>query len=162
MPKRPFYAQGLRFSCTRCSSCCRFEPGFVFLTGQDLDRLAGKLDMVREEFIAVYCRWVPVFEAPEKGPDKKGGGDIFQLSLKEKSNYDCIFWKGGCGVYDARPRQCGTFPFWPSILSSRGVWDGFAQHCPGIGKGELHNGEYIHSCLKDRLSEAIVTNVEGI
>jgi Fe-S-cluster containining protein len=133
----------------------------VFLTGPDLARLTGKLEMVQEEFIAVYCRWISVFKEPDPTPDQRGGR-VLQLSLKEKSNYDCIFWKGGCTVYDARPRQCGTFPFWPSILSSRGSWDGFAQSCPGIGKGELHNEEYISSCLNDRLSEVIVTNVEGI
>ena len=32
----PFYAEGLRFSCERCSACCRGEPGYVFLTKEDL------------------------------------------------------------------------------------------------------------------------------
>jgi Fe-S-cluster containining protein len=146
MSKRPFYAQGLRFSCTRCSSCCRFDPGFVFLTQTDLDALTAELGMAEEGFIAVYCRWVP----------PPGAGVFSQLSLKEKSNYDCIFWKDGCTVYNARPVQCRTFPFWASILESKDSWENTACSCPGIGKGKLLDGEYIRASLKERHSEAIV------
>ncbi len=35
-----FYGRGLRFECTRCSRCCRHNPGYVFLSPVDLARLA--------------------------------------------------------------------------------------------------------------------------
>ncbi|MDR3247725.1 MAG: YkgJ family cysteine cluster protein, partial [Treponema sp.] len=45
MAKQPFYANGLRFSCTRCSSCCRYESGYVFLSPEDVDVLAKAQDL---------------------------------------------------------------------------------------------------------------------
>ncbi|MDR1411499.1 MAG: YkgJ family cysteine cluster protein [Spirochaetaceae bacterium] len=145
MKKTPFYEEGLRFSCARCSACCRYESGFVFLSSPDLDALSGELKMKTDEFIAVYCRWIG---AP---------GGFFQLSLREKSNLDCIFWKEGCTVYRARPRQCRSFPFWPSVLESRAIWENTALSCPGMGKGPLHTREEIEGCLLGQLGEAIIT-----
>lgn len=96
---KQFWKSGLNFSCTRCSACCRFDPGFVFLSEHDLSRLLEWATMPKDEFIKVYCRWVP----------KDDGFEY--LSLKEKPNYDCILWDDGCKAYTARPRQCSDFPF---------------------------------------------------
>jgi len=144
MIKRPFYEGGLRFSCTRCSTCCRYESGYVFLSRPDLDALSAELGMESDAFIAAYCRWI--------GPP----GGFSQLSLREKSNYDCIFWKDGCTVYKARPRQCRNFPFWSSILESPGAWENAALSCPGMGKGPLHGKEHIETCLREQVNEAII------
>ena len=62
-----------------------------------------------------------------------------RVSLREKANLDCMFWEnGGCSVYEARPLQCRSFPFWSALVSSE-EWDLHAQQCPGIGKGSLHS-----------------------
>jgi Fe-S-cluster containining protein len=29
---------------------------------------------------------------------------------------------GKCGIYDVRPVQCSTYPFWPSLLEDRKIW----------------------------------------
>ncbi|MDR0452627.1 MAG: YkgJ family cysteine cluster protein [Treponema sp.] len=153
LQKKPFYKDGLRFSCARCSACCRHESGFVFLSRPDLDALSNELEMKNSEFIAVYCRWIG---AP---------GEISRLSLRERSNYDCVFWKGGCNggadggcsVYKARPRQCRSFPFWPSVLESPEIWENTALSCPGMGKGALHTREEIEACLRAQFGEAIIT-----
>jgi Fe-S-cluster containining protein len=145
MHQEPFYAPGLRFSCTRCSACCRYDPGYVFLSQKDAQTLAKTLKMYYINFIEVYCRWIPQ------------GGGWEQLSLKEQSNYDCIFWKDGCSVYEGRPLQCRTFPFWQSILNSPEAWEGAAAECPGIGKGRLYTREHIESCLARRRVEPIIT-----
>ena len=42
-------------------------------------------------------------------------------SLVEFPNGDCVFFHGEsrtCQVYPVRPRQCRTWPFWNSDLSS--------------------------------------------
>ncbi|MDR2742825.1 MAG: YkgJ family cysteine cluster protein [Treponema sp.] len=143
-PDDSFYAQGLCFSCTRCSACCRFEPGYVFLSKTDADILAGLLGMEYNEFIKTYCRWI------------NGYGGKSRLSLKEKANYDCIFWKAGCTVYEGRPRQCRTFPFWPEILSSGEAWDTAALSCPGIGRGKRYSRLYIESLLKERQRDPVI------
>jgi Fe-S-cluster containining protein len=141
-----FYSGGLHFSCTRCNACCRHDPGFVFLSRADVDALAGHLDMGYSEFIETYCRWVPI------------GGGVEQLSLKERSNFDCILWgKGGCSVYEARPLQCRTFPFWASSVRSRDAWDATAEGCPGVGHGALHGADEIEAHLAASEANPIIT-----
>ena len=139
----PFYEQGLRFSCTRCSACCRLEPGYVFLSRKDMELLAEGLKMRYSGVMETYCRWTPM-----------PGGEM-QLSLQEKPGFDCIFWQKGCTIYPYRPLQCKTFPFWESTLCSRDAWEGLS--CPGIGSGTLYSRDYIESCLARRRAEPIVT-----
>jgi Fe-S-cluster containining protein len=140
--EKPFYAKGLRFSCTRCSDCCRLEPGFVFLREKDVSFLASLLKMRYTDFITAYCRWVP-----------SGGGEE-QLALKEKSNYDCIFWKEGCTVYERRPLQCRTYPFWLSMLDSEETWNSLS--CPGMGRGAMHSFREIESVIALQTAEPVI------
>ena len=107
----PFYRTsadgGLRFECTRCQRCCRLEPGYVFLSQRDLQALARAKALSVAEFTARYCRAVDI-------------GGFERLSLTEKANYDCSLWEdGACTVYESRPLQCRSFPFWDANLASR-------------------------------------------
>ncbi|GHU93670.1 zinc/iron-chelating domain-containing protein [Spirochaetia bacterium] len=117
----------------------------MFLSEKDLTLLAAEQKMGADEFIQVYCRWV-VF-----------GGSVEYLSLKEKTGYDCIFWKDGCTVYAGRPRQCRDFPFWDSILVSAEAWERAKSECPGMGKGELYSMDKIDSLLKVYSAEPVIT-----
>jgi hypothetical protein len=38
-------------------------------------------------------------------------------------------------VYDGRPAQCRTFPFWTLNLRSEEAWNRAARDCQGIGQG---------------------------
>jgi hypothetical protein len=63
-------------------------------------------------------------------------------SLVEFPNGDCVFFDSGkrsCTVYDARPRQCRTWPFWKSNLRSEADWKRTCEQCPGSGKGKLYS-----------------------
>ena len=43
-----------------------------------------------------------------------------------------------CKVYEVRPVQCSTWPFWKENLE-RKEWEGpLTELCPGVGKGPLH------------------------
>ena len=140
-----FYENGLRFACVRCSKCCRHEPGYVFLSTNDINRLKKGLKLRERKFIDEYCREVPL------------GGTTF-ISLKEKQNYDCIFWEdGGCSVYEFRPLQCRTYPFWAPHLESLEAWENEKQHCPGIGDGKLYTKRGIEDFLAARLSDPPVS-----
>jgi Fe-S-cluster containining protein len=150
--RESFYAGGLRFSCTRCSSCCRFEPGFVFLSEKDLRLLAASFQIAYTDFVERYCRWVPA--------GFSGGERRERLSLREKADNDCIFWDGACTVYHSRPLQCRTFPFWASNLLSRERWDAAAAFCPGMDKGALHNAAEIKALLARQAAEPAL--VRGI
>lgn len=60
--------------------------------------------------------------------------------------FDCIFLdrqsqpgKALCRVYEARPAQCETWPFWPDNLQSPDAWQA-ARHltpCPGMDRGPV-------------------------
>lgn len=133
-----FYGEGLRFSCARCSSCCRGGPGYVFLSKEDLRRLLARLSLAFPAFFAEYLTTVDM-------------GTGYALSLREKPNYDCVFWgEAGCAVYEDRPVQCSTFPFWSSILASEEDWLDAGRDCPGIGRGELRSRAYIEERLHAR------------
>ncbi len=141
MPKeKSFYSEGLHFECTRCSRCCRFEPGYVFLSRSEITKIANFLRMDRKEFLKIYCRRVSI-----------DGG--VKISLKEKENYDCIFWnKGECSIYSERPLQCRAFPFWKTFLVSKESWENLEKSCPGVNRGKLYSKEYIEYWL-DRESK---------
>ena len=149
---KKFYDGGLSFSCTRCSSCCRHESGYVYLSENDLSRLAHKHQMGYTAFVKTWCRWIPFEHGRER------------LALKEKSNYDCIFWAGingptgtvGCSVYDARPLQCRTFPFWDSVLCSAEAWKNAGAGCPGINNGKIHDKTEIEEFLRLMEDELII------
>jgi uncharacterized protein len=150
MTVTPFYASGLKFSCRRCSSCCRYDAGYVFLSENDLKKLTAELKTDRNSFIKTYCRWVK---------DSQSGNEV--LSLKEKSNKDCILWDSVCLVYMARPVQCSTFPFWKSIVASTQAWQIAATGCPGMNTGKLHSEKTIGRYIKKRTSESIIIRQEG-
>lgn len=51
---------------------------------------------------------------------------------------DCRFLDGTkCGVYEGRPTQCRTWPFWPEVMGAKGWAREVAAFCPGVGKGPL-------------------------
>lgn len=120
----PWYRDGLRFSCTRCGNCCTGAPGFVWITPAELTALAEALRQPEEQVRAQLTRVV------------RG-----RRSLRERPNGDCVFWdrQAGCTVYEARPMQCRTWPFWDSTTATRADWDRTCHDCPGAGHGEWHS-----------------------
>ena len=144
----PFYADGLRFECTGCSHCCRHSPGYVFLTAADLSALSAKLRLSQNDFVETYCRSIEL-------------GGFSRLSLTEKSNYDCVFWRdGGCSLYEARPLQCRTYPFWSSSLGDKDDWEHLALECPGANRGRLFSRAEIDELLEKRLREPLLEGKE--
>ncbi len=145
MSDKKFYENGLRFECQRCSACCRHEPGYVFLTKKDLEILAKSLDMDEKRFLEKYCRTIDL-------------GGIKRISLIEKKNYDCVFWnEEGCAVYNARPVQCRTYPFWISYLEDENDWNELAESCPGVGKGGIVSLAEIEKRIAERQDEPMLT-----
>jgi len=146
-----FYSKGLKFSCLRCSFCCRHESGYVYLSQKDLLLLCSHLKTDYSTFISQYCRWVGT------GFGKK------KLSLKEKANFDCIFWSNddnlkGCSVYNARPLQCRSYPFWSFVLASPAAWKNASKDCPGMNQGEIHSEKTINAWLKESEEEDIISS----
>jgi Fe-S-cluster containining protein len=109
------------FDCQKCSNCCRHEPGAVFLTEEDVSNILVNLMIPLNDFLKKYCRGL-----------FRNGKNV--VALKEKLNFDCILWDNGCTIYNARPLQCKTFPFWPILVESKENWENEKYRCQGIGK----------------------------
>lgn len=122
---------GLRFQCTLCGRCCTGPEGYVLVSDPEVDALSARLGITPADFVARYTR------ITAEG-----------RSLTEKdspSGRDCIFLdreaipgRAICGVYQDRPAQCRTWPFWPSNLRSPRDWARASAICPGIGTGPLY------------------------
>lgn len=72
-------------------------------------------------------------------------------TLKEFPNGDCVFFDSAtrkCEVYDLRPRQCRTWPFWDSNLKSPETWRETCKDCPGSGQGKLYQLDEIEVLRK--------------
>jgi uncharacterized protein len=121
MNETPWYHQGLHFQCTGCGDCCTGAPGYVWVNKAEIEKMSALLKISVEQFNKRYIRLIGV-----------------RKSLIELSNGDCIFFDNvhrGCQVYQARPRQCRTWPFWTSNLSSPKSWQDIAARCPGCNRG---------------------------
>lgn len=140
---KTFFDDGLKFQCTQCHACCRHDPGYVFLGEEDLIRFCDFLKISRDDFIDKFCRWVDV-------------GEGLVLSLKEKKNYDCIFWDQGCSVYQGRPVQCRTYPFWKTPLQSLENWKWEGRFCPGIGQNKHWTKEEILAAFNWREKAGVI------
>jgi uncharacterized protein len=128
-PAEPWFKGGLRFKCTACGDCCTGAPGYVWVNQAEIDALAERMDMEVAAFEKKYVRQIGV-----------------RRSLVEYKNGDCVFFDNKsrkCKVYEQRPRQCRTWPFWNSNLRSPEAWAETCEVCPGSGKGKLYQLEHI-------------------
>ena len=132
---RGFYSRGLQFECLKCGNCCTGAPGFVYLSRADIASIANFLQKDYESFITEYTRVIRIF------------GER-RLSLTERSNFDCVFWNRTCIIYEARPYQCRSFPFWKRHLVSSREWDKVGERCPGINRGIVYTAETIDELLQ--------------
>jgi hypothetical protein len=137
-----WYAEGLRFSCTRCGHCCTGEPGLIWVTDAEVAALAARLGLDEAAFRARYTQRVW-----SNGEQRTTLRD----RLAGKLGHACIFFqKGtGCTVYEQRPRQCRTWPFWRRILASPEAWAEEALACPGMNRGELHSAAEMDEVAAD-------------
>jgi Fe-S-cluster containining protein len=57
-----------------------------------------------------------------------------RFSLRELPvTFDCVFFKDKqCSIYEVRPTQCRTYPFWKQNLASPQDWEKVAFECEGV------------------------------
>ncbi|MBV9036388.1 MAG: YkgJ family cysteine cluster protein [Acidobacteriaceae bacterium] len=113
----------MRFTCqTGCTKCCRLR-GSVYLTEEDLHRAAQYLNLTPAEFEA---RHVVRYR------------HVLRLRKLPRGQDHCRFVTAeGCSIHPAKPTQCRTYPFWPSLVESRARWGLEGKFCPGIHQGPL-------------------------
>lgn len=135
--KTEWWAEGVRFQCQGSGNCCisRDEYGFVFLTLSDRKRFAKYFGITIQAFTKKYCT-------------KRAG--LFHLT-EIKTDPNCMFLKDKkCSVYQARPTQCRTWPFWPEVMNAKTWQKEVSSFCPGIGKGPLISAEKIKASIEEQ------------
>ncbi len=106
-------------ACATCQGrCCTGESGYIYVTKNEIEKIAVLLEMEVNDFRVKYLF--------QKG---------YKFSIKEQKyndSYECIFYdreSNGCKIYMARPNQCKTFPFWDYFKTRV---DELKEECPGI------------------------------
>lgn len=133
--KQPWYAEGLKFSCTQCGNCCTGGPGYVWLSKAEVMKLAEHLNLPWENVVRKYCRNL--------------SGRLSLREVEREGQYDCIFLetvtiqtdkgektKRMCSIYTVRPLQCRTWPWWEGNLADEEAWKRAGEKCPGVNRGK--------------------------
>lgn len=135
---KEWWREGVRFECQGSGKCCTShgEYGFVYLTLEDRKRMAAHLGLSTAAFTRRYCQ-------------KTGG--VWHL-IEKKGQPDCMFLREKrCGIYEARPMQCRTWPFWPEVMTPKAWSKDVASFCPGVGKGRVWSGEEIERLIREQV-----------
>ncbi|MCJ7617073.1 MAG: YkgJ family cysteine cluster protein [Desulfobacterales bacterium] len=108
-------------ACENCSGyCCTGESGNIWVDNEEIKKIAGFLDLSADQFIKYYLTKV-----------------YYRYSLKElkiSGNFQCVFFDDknkNCSIYEVRPKQCRTFPFWDYFKDN--TEEAFKE-CPGVKK----------------------------
>jgi Fe-S-cluster containining protein len=106
-------------ACSSCSArCCTGESGYIHVSPLEIENIAIFLALNSVEFMQKYLF--------------KNG---YKYSIKERKvedSYECAFYDraaNGCTIYEVRPTQCITFPFWDYYKDKV---DELKLECPGI------------------------------
>lgn len=122
--------RGLRFSCTMCGSCCTGPSGFVLFTDAEAAAMAAKVGVTPEAFRERYTRDTVLGRSLAEKPSAFGNDCVFL-------DREAVPGRAVCSLYEARPEQCRTWPFWKSNLASPRHWERAARGCPGMNTGPL-------------------------
>jgi Fe-S-cluster containining protein len=108
-------------ACKTCGGrCCRGSAGYVWVSLEELEQIAATKQMAVARFARQYVRRV------------QG-----KLSLQERvingESFCCFFdpIEGQCTIYESRPSQCRTFPFWSKFETET---QRLFLECPGVSE----------------------------
>jgi len=124
---RPWFGEGLHFSCTMCGACCTGPPGYVLYTDEDLTRMSRRLGVREDAFIETYTH------------DTVEGRSLNEVETEH--GFDCVFLdresmpgKAVCSIHEDRPTQCRTFPWWSEHAQNKRSWEKLGKECEGVNR----------------------------
>jgi Fe-S-cluster containining protein len=119
--------QGIAFRCRQCGECCSW-PGSVFFTQEEIERAASVCEQSVPEFIDRYrLRYL------EWGEWELASARGCPLLDKDKR----------CRIYQARPLQCASWPFWRSQVKDAAARRELMRECPGCRTGPWYDNHQI-------------------
>ena len=107
-----------RFECQKSGNCCK-RDGYVYVTEENIEKMAILLNETVEEFKRNYVKYDngwPLIAKP-------GYRDHCFLDRNNK-----------CKVYSERPQHCRTYPNWPEIWESKESIIKEIKSCSGLNK----------------------------
>lgn len=106
-------------ACRSCrGTCCRGSGGYVWVTMEEMERIAAAREMDLATFSNIYMRTVQ--------------GKLALQERRINGEHLCCFFDpidGMCSIYPDRPEQCRTYPFWEIY---RDYPDRVRKACPGV------------------------------
>ena len=106
-------------ACEFCDGrCCKGESGYIWLNPKEMQNISEFLGLAFEDFTKQYV--------------KKVGYKYSLIEKKNNNEYECIFFDSKtnrCKIYEVRPTQCKTYPFWESFKKD---YKEVKKECPGI------------------------------
>ncbi|MDD2652174.1 MAG: YkgJ family cysteine cluster protein [Sulfurimonas sp.] len=106
-------------ACETCQArCCTGESGYIHVNHQEIEAIASFAGLDNDVFMQRFLF--------------KNG---YKYSIKEHKvaeSYECAFYdraSNGCMIYEVRPMQCRTFPFWDYFKTRV---DELKLECPGV------------------------------
>ncbi len=106
--------------CETCDgNCCIGKSGNIWINKNEIENLKKYLNISLEKLTNNFI-------------EKRG----YKYSIKEvkleEDNYACVFFdleKKHCSIYEVRPIQCKTFPFWEYFKKNKKE---VIKECPAI------------------------------
>ena len=106
-------------ACEECGGkCCVGESGYIWVNPLEIEKIANFLKISVEDFKNTFLM--------------KVGYKYSIIEKKFEDGFACIFFdtkNKNCSIYDVRPTQCRTFPFWDFFKNNVNE---VKRECPGI------------------------------
>lgn len=106
-------------ACSTCNArCCTGESGYIHVNAAEIENISKYIGMQTQDFTKRYLF--------------KNG---YRYSIKERKfgdSYECAFYDreaNGCAIYEVRPSQCISFPFWDYFKNRV---EELKMECPGV------------------------------
>ena len=107
--------KGVKFGCTGCGLCCA-NDGEVWFDTEEFNNLANHLKLPPEDVLSFYAAEVQSGWVKLKDKEKANPNDLEQCIFLDQDGKKCT-------IYEARPLQCSTYPWWPRLIVNEQEWE---------------------------------------
>jgi Fe-S-cluster containining protein len=118
LPKNKWWSSlsSMPFDCTSCGKCCKTK-GSVWMSPTETLHAARFLTMSTEAFIYQYA-------SHTLAGDDDNEHEVWIQIKNDPTGTACVFLENNqCRIYEARPVQCSSYPFWSHLMKSEAAWD---------------------------------------